>query len=88
MERDEHADVNSRARQEQKVLNLVINMRLGVKDHKILQRQEEREKEYANTKTNYASLTLKEKFFNTIPDAISLLYLRSALQFCFEFKPS
>lgn len=30
MERDEHADVNSRARQEQKVLNLVINMRLGV----------------------------------------------------------
>lgn len=32
MERDEHADadINSRARQEQKVLNLVINMRLGV----------------------------------------------------------
>lgn len=29
MERDEHADVNSRIRQEQKVLNLVINMRLG-----------------------------------------------------------
>lgn len=55
---------------------------------KVLQWQEEKEKEYANMKTNYASLTSKEKSFNTIPDAVSFFYPRSALKLCFKFKSS